>query len=47
MLPSGGAVTDVQQLGHAVPATPHICASALSARRRAAVMAIDFSDTKR
>jgi integrase len=42
-LQGGGAVTDLQQqLGHAELATTQIYASALSARRRAAVMALDF-----
>ncbi len=42
-LQNGGAVTDLQQqLGHAELATTQIYASALSARRRAAVMALDF-----
>jgi hypothetical protein len=44
-LQGGGAVTDLQQqLGHAELATTQIYASALSARRRAAVMALDFGD---
>jgi integrase len=44
-LGNGGAVTDLQQqLGHAELATTQIYASALSARRRAAVMALDFGD---
>jgi integrase len=42
-LQGGGAVTDLQQqLGHAELATTQIYASALSARRRASVMALDF-----
>ena len=42
-LQNGGAVTDLQQqLGHAELATTQIYASALPARRRAAVMALDF-----
>lgn len=42
-LQNGGAVTDLQQqLGHAELATTQIYASALSERRRAAVMALDF-----
>jgi len=42
-LQNGGAVTDLQQqLGHAELATTQIYASALSARRRATVMALDF-----
>lgn len=45
-LQGGGAVTDLQQqLGHAELATTQIYASALSARRRAAVMALDFGGT--
>ena len=45
-LQNGGAVTDLQQqLGHAELATTQIYASALSARRRAAVMALDFGGT--
>ena len=43
-LQCGGAVTDQQQqLGHAEFATTQIYASALSARRRASVMALDFT----
>ncbi|MCG3135581.1 MAG: Tyrosine recombinase XerC [Planctomycetes bacterium] len=43
-LQNGGAVTDLQQqLGHAELATTQIYASALSARRRATVMALDFA----
>ena len=42
-LPNSLAGTDLQQqLGHAELATTQIYASALSARRRAAVMALDF-----
>jgi len=38
-----GSVTDLQpQLGHADLATTQIYASALSARRRATVMALEF-----
>ncbi|MCG3135928.1 MAG: Tyrosine recombinase XerC [Planctomycetes bacterium] len=43
-LQNGGAVTDLQQqLGHAELATTQIYASALSARRRATVMALEFT----
>jgi integrase len=46
-LQNGGAVTDLQQqLGHAELATTQIYASALSVRRRAAVMALDFGGTE-
>ena len=42
-LSTGGAVTDLQQqLGHAELATAQIYAAAVSARRRATVMALDF-----
>jgi integrase len=42
-LQGGGAVTDLQQqLGHAELATTQIYAAAVSARRRATVMALDF-----
>ncbi len=45
-LQNGGAVTDLQQqLGHAELATTQVYASALSKRRRAAVMALDFAET--
>ncbi|MCG3133005.1 MAG: Tyrosine recombinase XerD [Planctomycetes bacterium] len=44
-LQGGGAVTDLQQqLGHAELATTQIYAAAVSARRRATVMALDFGD---
>ncbi len=43
-LQNGGAVTDLQQqLGHAELSTTQIYASALSKRRREAVMALDFA----
>lgn len=46
-LQAGGAVTDLQQqLGHADLATTQIYAHALSERRRATVMALDFAPTK-
>jgi len=46
-LQNGGAVTDLQQqLGHAELATTQIYASALSGRRRATVMALDFAPTR-
>jgi len=42
-LQNGGAVTDLQQqLGHAGLATTQLNAAALSERRRAAVMGMDF-----
>ncbi len=45
-LEGGGAVTDLQmQLGHSKLETTQIYASALSERRRATVMAMDFSGT--
>ena len=43
-LQQGGAVTDLQQqLGHADLATTQIYAHGLSERRRATVLALDFS----
>ncbi|MCG3134046.1 MAG: Tyrosine recombinase XerC [Planctomycetes bacterium] len=45
-LQNGGAVTDLQQqLGHAELVTTQIYANALSERRRATVLALDFSAT--
>jgi site-specific recombinase XerD len=42
-LQNGGAVTDLQQqLGHAELATTQIYAAAISGRRRATVMALEF-----
>jgi site-specific recombinase XerD len=43
-LQNGGAVTDLQQqLGHTEIATTQIYAAAISGRRRATVMALDFA----
>lgn len=44
---NGGAVTDLQQqLGHAELATTQIYANALSERRRATVLAMEFAPAR-